>query len=130
MVEILKVKCLCEKVYVSPICSASSFLLERDFSNNTATLLDKIKFKDGHFQDLVMLAKSSSVNIRLVTLDYAGLTIDPEDLLKLIKKLKSIKEIVIYEGHKFEILSRQQLLHGAAAKKFDCRAPPIKRSTL
>lgn len=50
MVEILKVKCLCEKVYVSPICSASSFLLERDFSNSTATLLDKIKFKDGHFQ--------------------------------------------------------------------------------
>jgi hypothetical protein len=50
MVEILEVRCLCEKVYVSPICSASSSLLERDFSNNTATLLDKIKYKDGHFQ--------------------------------------------------------------------------------
>lgn len=50
MVEILKVKCLCEKVYVSPICSASSLLLERDFSNNTATVMDKIKYKDGHFQ--------------------------------------------------------------------------------
>ncbi|KAI8093742.1 uncharacterized protein BX664DRAFT_385119 [Halteromyces radiatus] len=54
MVEILKLKCLCKKVYVSPICSASSLLLERDFSNNTATVMDKIKYKDGHFQDFVM----------------------------------------------------------------------------
>ncbi|ORE17291.1 hypothetical protein BCV71DRAFT_244112 [Rhizopus microsporus] len=92
MVEILKVKCLCEKVYVSPICSASSLLFERDFSNKTATVMDKVKYKDGHFQDFVMLAKSSS--------------------------------------YKFEILSRQQLLQGEVAKKFDCRTPPVKRSTL
>ncbi|RCH82996.1 hypothetical protein CU097_003944 [Rhizopus azygosporus] len=35
--------------------------------------------------DFVMLAKSSSVNIRLAILDYAGLTTNPEDLLKFIK---------------------------------------------
>ncbi|KAG1390200.1 hypothetical protein G6F58_013060 [Rhizopus delemar] len=92
--------------------------------------MDKIKYKDGHFQDFVMLAKSSSANIRLVILDYAGLTTNPEDLLKLIRKLKSVKEIVIYKGYKFEILSRQQLLQGEVAKKFDCRTPPVKRSTL
>jgi hypothetical protein len=101
-----------------------------------------------------MLAKSSSANIRLVILDYAGLTTNPEDLLKLIRytsiilhlifrgvlaffhgvcvhrKLKSVKEIVIYKVYKFEILSRQQLLQGEVAKKFDCRTPPVKRSTL
>ncbi|KAI9033726.1 hypothetical protein CLU79DRAFT_801795 [Phycomyces nitens] len=91
-VETLKIKCLCEKVYVSPICSASSLLLERDSSNNMATIIDKLKYKDGHFQDFVMLAKSSR--------------------------------------YKFEILTRKQLLQGEVAKKFDCRAPPVKRSTL
>ncbi|KAF1796182.1 hypothetical protein FB192DRAFT_1405552 [Mucor lusitanicus] len=130
MVEILKVKCLCEKVYVSPVCFASSLLLERDFSNNTATVMDKNKYKDGHFQGFVMLAKSSSANIRLVILDYAGLTTNPEDLLKLIRKLKSVKEIVIYKGYTYEILSRQHLLQGEVAKKFDCRPSPVKRSTL
>ncbi|KAI9310794.1 hypothetical protein BX666DRAFT_1868888 [Dichotomocladium elegans] len=94
MVEIMRVRCLREKVYVSPICSVRSSLPERDvtINNSVATVLDKIKYKDAHLQDKA--------------------------------------EIVIYKGHKFVILSRQQLLHGDSAKKFDCRAAPIKRSTL
>ncbi|KAI9006666.1 hypothetical protein CLU79DRAFT_564284 [Phycomyces nitens] len=94
MVETLKVKCLCEKVCVSPICSASSLLLERDSSNNKATMIDRLKYKDGHFQDFVMLAKSSSANIRLVALDYAGLTTNPDDLIKLIRYTSIILHLI------------------------------------
>ncbi|CEG74320.1 hypothetical protein RMATCC62417_09556 [Rhizopus microsporus] len=91
MTEILKVRYLCEKMYVSPIFSTISPLLERDFSNNTATVLDKIKYKDGHFQELldfVILAKSSSVNIRLVTFDYAGLTISFQTKQHCFQKIR------------------------------------------
>lgn len=52
MVEILRgVFFFFEKMYVFLICSASLPLFERDFSNNTTTVLDKIKYRDGHFQD-------------------------------------------------------------------------------
>ncbi|ORE04826.1 hypothetical protein BCV72DRAFT_250978 [Rhizopus microsporus var. microsporus] len=51
MTEILKVICLCEKMYVPPpIFSTISPLLECDFSNNIAIVLGKIKYRDGHFQ--------------------------------------------------------------------------------
>ncbi|RCH91694.1 hypothetical protein CU097_005990 [Rhizopus azygosporus] len=111
------------------VVERDSFTYQRylDTSPSSPTLSSNDFHEAG---SIVMLTKSSSMNIRLIVFDYAGLTTNPEDLLKLIKKLKSIKEIVIYNGHIFEILSRQQLLHGEAAKKFDCRAPPIERSTL
>lgn len=41
-----------------------------------------------------MLAKSSSANIRLVILDYAGLTTNPEDLLKLIRYTSIILHLI------------------------------------
>ncbi|KAI7881475.1 hypothetical protein K492DRAFT_111670, partial [Lichtheimia hyalospora FSU 10163] len=52
--------------------------------------------------DLMMFARTTTANIRLVVLDYAGLTTNPNDLHKFVKNYKSIKEIVVDKGHKLE----------------------------
>ncbi|KAL0091257.1 hypothetical protein F4703DRAFT_1732381, partial [Phycomyces blakesleeanus] len=67
MVNSLHVNDLCEKVFVSPICRASSDLLTRDISP-TATaqsILKQLRFQNGDMQDFLMFAKTTTSSIRL-----------------------------------------------------------------
>ncbi|ORX57060.1 hypothetical protein DM01DRAFT_317890 [Hesseltinella vesiculosa] len=87
MVKNLHVKSLCEKVFVSPVCTADSPLLKRDLVL-TATAVDavnELRHNDGDFQDLIMFAKATNLSIRLVVLDYAGLSSNPADLREFTK---------------------------------------------
>lgn len=61
MVKNLRVKDLCEKVYVSPVCAADSPLLKRD-SVPTASamiIMDKLRHKDGDLQGTGALCYST-----------------------------------------------------------------------
>ncbi|KAL7324969.1 hypothetical protein PS15p_210080 [Mucor circinelloides] len=157
MVNNLHINDLCEKVYVSPICRANSDLLARDESP-TATvqsILDQLRFQNGDMQDFIMFAKTTTSPIRLVVLDYAGLSTNPLDIRIFVKSIKSINQIVIDHGHKLESLNRAELnnhkvitkfdseglkiktgvrLHykkkKKKKKKIDCRKAPVKRSDL
>ncbi|KAG2198842.1 hypothetical protein INT47_000758 [Mucor saturninus] len=75
---------------------------------------------------MIIFAKS----IRLVVLDYAGLSKDPTDIKNFIRELTSTKEVVVYHGHKFESIPRQNVLHGKTIKRFDCRPGYVKRSLM
>lgn len=46
------------------------------------------------------------------------------------RELKSIKELVVYHGHKFESIPRQNVLRGNLINKFDCRPGCVKRSLI
>ncbi|KAG0166085.1 hypothetical protein DFQ28_000675 [Apophysomyces sp. BC1034] len=132
MIENLHINDLCEKVYVSPMCSVNSELMIRDYhrSATTTTVLQQLRFQDGDMQDFIVFAKTTTVNIRLVVLDYAGLTTKPDDLRKFVKSIKSIKEIVVDKGHKLECFTRHKLLNSDDIQKSNCRTANVKRSTL
>ncbi|KAI8331391.1 hypothetical protein BC941DRAFT_403846 [Chlamydoabsidia padenii] len=132
MIENLHINDLCEKVYVSPMCSANSELMRRDYHRtaSTTTVLQQLRFHDGDMQDFIVFAKTTTMNIRLVVLDYAGLTTKPDDLRKFVKSIKSIKEIVVDKGHKLECFTRHKLLTSDDIQKFNCRTANVKRSAL
>ncbi|KAI8393840.1 uncharacterized protein BYT42DRAFT_609604 [Radiomyces spectabilis] len=105
MTYCLRIKCHCAKVFLSPMCSSGSPLCQRDTKPNL-NIMDSVRHKHGDMQDLIMFAKSTNFSVQLVVLDYAGLPTDPLDIRKFVKELKSIKELVVYHGHKFESISR------------------------
>ncbi|KAI8990973.1 hypothetical protein BDF20DRAFT_812786 [Mycotypha africana] len=78
MTAILVDPCRCSKIYVSPICAANSPLQERDLKRST--LIKEIRNAHGDMQDLISYAKTAVRPIRLVVIDYAGLTTSPQDL--------------------------------------------------
>ncbi|KAL7310803.1 hypothetical protein PS15m_010249 [Mucor circinelloides] len=128
MVNNLHINDLCEKVYVSPICRANSDLLARDESP-TATvqsILDQLRFQNGDMQDFIMFAKTTTSPIRLVVLDYAGLSTNPLDIRIFVKSIKSINQIVIDHGHKLESLNRAELNNHKVITKFDSEGLKIK----
>ncbi|KAI8988607.1 hypothetical protein BDF20DRAFT_999000 [Mycotypha africana] len=129
MTDCLRIKCHCAKVFLSPMCSSGSKLCQRDTKPNL-NIMDGVRHKHGDMQDLIMFAKSTNFSVRLVVLDYAGLSTDPMDVRKFVKELKSIKELVVYHGHKFESIPRQNVLRGNIINKFDCRPGCVKRSMI
>ncbi|KAI8353640.1 hypothetical protein EDC96DRAFT_546406 [Choanephora cucurbitarum] len=88
MTAILVDPCQCSKVYVTPICAANSPLLERDLERST--LSKEIRHAYGDMQDLIAYAKTAVHPIRLVVIDYAGLTTSPQDLFGFISSLPMI----------------------------------------
>ncbi|ORX52361.1 hypothetical protein DM01DRAFT_1267175, partial [Hesseltinella vesiculosa] len=50
--------------------------------------------------DVIMYAKTTSLSIRFVVLDYAGLSTCPIDIRAFAKEIKAIQEIVVDRGHK------------------------------
>ncbi|CAO3651409.1 unnamed protein product [Cunninghamella echinulata] len=67
--------------------------------------------------------------VRLVIIDYAGLSTNPDDIRDFIKKYKNIKELVVDCGDKINVINRYDLLHcPTVAKNFRCRKGSIKRS--
>ncbi|KAG0936640.1 hypothetical protein G6F29_009002 [Rhizopus arrhizus] len=123
---------LCEKVFVSPICRASSDLLTRDISPTaTAQSISKqLRFQNGDMQDFLMFAKTTTLSIGLVVLDYVGLCTNSMDVRTFVKNVKTIEQIVIDHGHKLESFNRAELNNHKVISKFDCRKAPVKRSSL
>ncbi|KAG1445388.1 hypothetical protein G6F56_009933 [Rhizopus delemar] len=132
MVNSLHVNDLCEKVFVSPICRASSDLLTRDISPTTTaqSILKQLRFQNGDMQDFLMFAKTMTSSIRLVVLDYAGLCTNPIDIRTFVKDVKTIEQIVIDHGHKLESFNRAELNNRKVISKFDCCKTSVKRSSL
>ncbi|KAG1437121.1 hypothetical protein G6F56_013258 [Rhizopus delemar] len=76
-----------------------------------------------------MFAKRTTSSIRLVVLDYAGLSTNPIDVRTFVKDVKTIEQIVIDHGHKLESFNRAELSNRKVISKFDCRKAPVKRSS-
>ncbi|ORX45309.1 hypothetical protein DM01DRAFT_1411061 [Hesseltinella vesiculosa] len=61
--------------------------------------MDQLRFVSGDWQDLLMFLKTTNKNVRLVVLDYRGLSTVPRDVFWFVKKHKQILEICVDEGH-------------------------------
>ncbi|KAG2201751.1 hypothetical protein INT47_002011 [Mucor saturninus] len=82
MTSILVDPCRCSKIFVTPLCNANSPLLERDLKRSPLT--KDVRHAYGDMHDLISYVKTSMRPIRLVVIDYAGLTTSPQDLYNFI----------------------------------------------
>ncbi|KAI8093749.1 uncharacterized protein BX664DRAFT_113602 [Halteromyces radiatus] len=121
----MKTKLLCEDVFVSYSTSAYDPTAERDATTPPYAFDDC----SGNTLDLIAKITKSARQIRLVVIDYAGLSTNPDDIKLFISLNKSIREVVVDISHKVEIYSRHDILKNIKViKKFRCRRPCIKRS--
>ncbi|KAI8369390.1 uncharacterized protein BYT42DRAFT_107918 [Radiomyces spectabilis] len=121
----MKAKLLCEDVFVSYNTSADDPIAERDATTPGYTFEDC----SGNTQDLISKITKSARQIRLVIIDYAGLSINPDDIKLFISLNKHIREVIVDIGHRVEVYSRHDLLENPKIlEKFRCRSACVKRS--
>lgn len=121
----MKTKLLCEDVFVSYNTSANDPIAERDATTPPYAFDDC----SGNTQDFITKITKSARQIRLVVIDYAGLSTNPDDIRLFISLNKSIREVVVDIGHKVEVYSRYDLLKSIKIlNKFRCRRECVKRS--
>ncbi|KAI8079280.1 hypothetical protein BDF21DRAFT_383424 [Thamnidium elegans] len=118
-------KCLCESVFASCKSNADEPIYERDGKKNNYCL-ENIK---GDCQDLINFITMSTKYIRLVVIDYAGFSTNPDDIRSFFRNHKQLKEIVVDEGHTVSCFSRYDILRNdSVIEKFRCRKACEKRS--
>ncbi|ORE15184.1 hypothetical protein BCV71DRAFT_185876 [Rhizopus microsporus] len=128
MVTKLKTKLLCRKVFVSPCSSADMEFSKRDTSKKSLKFMES--FKSSFMIDLLLFLKAETRMVRLIAIDYAGLSTNVEDLRSLVNNHKCVKEIVIDKGHRVELFSRKQLLKDdEVLRLFRCRTKAVNRSS-
>ncbi|KAG0758629.1 hypothetical protein G6F57_011847 [Rhizopus arrhizus] len=128
MIIKLKKKLLCCKVFVSPFSNSDIEFEKRDRNAQTSKFIESLKC-DGTMEDLLLYLASETRMIRLVAIDYAGLTTNLEDLRSFVSKYKCIKEIIIDKGHRVEVISRKRLLKDdKILQLFRCRVKAVNRS--
>ncbi|KAI7896751.1 uncharacterized protein EV154DRAFT_547026 [Mucor mucedo] len=128
MINKLKTKLLCQKVFVSPISNADNKFINRDKDKRTLKFMPSLKC-DGTTEDLLLYLSSETRLVRLVSIDYAGLSTNLGDLRSFVSDHKCIKEIVIDKGHHVEVFPRKQLLKDdETLLVFRCRNKPVNRS--
>ncbi|ORE19516.1 hypothetical protein BCV71DRAFT_177509, partial [Rhizopus microsporus] len=76
-IQKLKTKCLCEHVFVSWNTNADEKIEGRDLNNKTKY---DIKNSAGNCQDLIEYISMSYKKIRLVVVDYARLSTNPDHI--------------------------------------------------
>ncbi|KAI9006602.1 hypothetical protein CLU79DRAFT_689887, partial [Phycomyces nitens] len=109
---------LCEDVFVSYNTFASNIIAERDTTSQQYTF----EYCSGTTQDLIKMITKSARSIRLVVIDYAGLSTNPDDIRLFLSLNKSVREIVVEVGNKAKVFSRFDLLKkDTIIKRFQCR---------
>ncbi|KAI9269616.1 hypothetical protein EDC94DRAFT_535908 [Helicostylum pulchrum] len=121
----LKKKLLCEKVFASINTSANDPILSRDynkFPRSSRSLAGCI----GDSQTMIDFITETNRKVRLVVIDFAGLSTNVDDLRHFIKNNRSISEVSVDESHKVNVYTRYELLHGDdIISKFNCRQGPV-----
>ncbi|KAG1138995.1 hypothetical protein G6F37_005182 [Rhizopus arrhizus] len=122
MITKFKTKLLCCKVFVSPFSNSDTEFEKRDRNAQASKFIESLKC------DNTMEASETRM-IRLVAIDYAGLTTNLEDLRSFVSKHKCIKEIIIDKGHRVEVISRKRLLKDdQILQLFRCRVKAVNHS--
>ncbi|KAI8391837.1 uncharacterized protein BYT42DRAFT_611018 [Radiomyces spectabilis] len=69
--------------------------------------------------------------MRLVVIDYAGLSTNPNDVGDFLKAYPQIKELVVDHGLAFELFTCNELINNQERlAKFNCCTGPKHRSLL
>ncbi|KAG0173072.1 hypothetical protein DFQ28_009242 [Apophysomyces sp. BC1034] len=117
----LQQRSLVQKVFASVSANANDALLKRDLVKND--ILEKLEI-DGDMQDTLTYI-SCTKNVVLVTLDYAALTTDPNDLLLFLQNNLSISTVIVDNfPHTNDInnySAKDPINNPNRRKLFDCR---------
>ncbi|KAI8388004.1 uncharacterized protein BYT42DRAFT_543383 [Radiomyces spectabilis] len=84
MINKLRTRYRCAKIFVSPSCYAYDRFDERDLKDEP-DIINNLKFIKGTMQDLIVRLNTKQQPIRLVILDYAGLSTNVSDIHHFIK---------------------------------------------
>ncbi|KAI8092033.1 hypothetical protein BDF21DRAFT_153717 [Thamnidium elegans] len=129
MCKNLKNRSLVSKVFASVYCNANEPLLERDLNKQEHTLSQI--HADGDMQDMLVYI-SSMERVCIVTIDFAGLTTNCEDLKVFLKNNPNIKKLIIDKLASCDashVYDTQELLNDSdKIKVFDCRKKALRRS--
>ncbi|KAI8970011.1 hypothetical protein BDF20DRAFT_825973, partial [Mycotypha africana] len=124
----LKKKLLCEKVFASIDSNANSPILSRDCKQKEHLHQQFVGYS-GDMQTMIDFMTETNRKVRLVIIDFAGLSTDMDDLRHFVKTNKRILEVTVDEGHKVSVFTRHELLHSdEIIRKFNCRQGHVKRS--
>ncbi|CAO3681921.1 unnamed protein product [Rhizopus stolonifer] len=130
MVEKLKTRSLADRVFISPNSSAGDPFNKRD-ENKREELMSHI-IANGDTQDMLRYISDKKKKVILVTIDYAGLTTNCEDMKSFLSTYSSIKEIaidLIPSQNKAKMYTSQELLNDEKKlKEFECRKKCLQRS--
>ncbi|CEP11880.1 hypothetical protein [Parasitella parasitica] len=131
MINKLRSRCLTRKVYVSPRSNASMAFEQRDKNESNVSAIEELTHCAGSTQDLIHRLRTNTKPMRLVVIDYAGLSTDFSDIQELFMKYNQFVELIGDLDFIFDLVSRQDILtdKGVSAK-FNCRIGPKKRKEL
>ncbi|ORX51873.1 hypothetical protein DM01DRAFT_1289165, partial [Hesseltinella vesiculosa] len=118
-------RCFCTKVFVSPCSKSDEPLLNRDRKKDNTRFVDSIT----GCQDLRSMLGTKFKPIRLVVIDYAGLSTEPNDIRAFFQRYKQVRELVVDHGLTFEVFEQTDLQQNDdILSRFDCRSSPKHRS--
>jgi hypothetical protein len=80
MVTRLQDRCLCTKVYISPSSKSDEPLMDRDKNKDNSKFVNSITGCNGDMKALRSLLDKKFKPIRLVVIDYAGFSTEPNDV--------------------------------------------------
>ncbi|KAI7849803.1 hypothetical protein BDC45DRAFT_266637 [Circinella umbellata] len=110
-------------VYVSPRSHSKSPIASRD-STNEQDFTD-INGCVGNTQALLNYLSSTTRLVCMVIVDYAALSTDPDDIVRLVKNYNSLECIVVdrfKDVGKYEVYRRNEILQTPEQlAAFDCR---------
>ncbi|KAI8638317.1 hypothetical protein BD408DRAFT_436179 [Parasitella parasitica] len=79
----------------------------------------------GTLQDLIHTLRTNMKPVRLVVINYVGLSMDFEDIYRFVSKYKQIVELVVDAEYTFGIIPRAGVLSGNnVSTKFNCGIGP------
>ncbi|KAG0808253.1 hypothetical protein G6F16_013742 [Rhizopus arrhizus] len=132
MVDSLLNRALVEQFLVSISSLASDEFNNRDKNSRYNNIIKQLDHVEGNTQDSLNFI-SKQKKIYLVAIDYAGLSINPNDIKELIRNNESIAEIIIDNlpwKNDAVFLSRERIMdEERLLDAFDCRKACLKRST-
>ncbi|ORZ07156.1 hypothetical protein BCR42DRAFT_154762 [Absidia repens] len=84
--------------------------------------------------DMISYISTAEQNLCLISLDFAGLSTDVNDLHSFISKHEKLKMIIVDNlpsDHKYHVFQREIVLDNLSSLfPFDCRSKPIQRSKI
>lgn len=129
MVDKLRSRRLVRKLFVSPRSNASTKFEERDVSDSNISIIKDLMHCAETTQDLIHRFKTNFKPVRLVVIDYAGLSTNFGDIQNLFEKYSQLVEVIVDLDYAFDTISRQSILDdNGVSSKFNCRVGSKKRS--
>ncbi|KAG2202581.1 hypothetical protein INT47_012575 [Mucor saturninus] len=123
MIKRLQSKFTCRRIHPSSSCWSDTAIMQMD------KILSKLHICNGDMQDLLDYLHICGLYVRVVIIDYAGLSTNSNDVHFFMKHHNCIKEFIVENDHILETLSRFDIIHlSHVLEKFKSLIASVRRS--